>query len=381
MSDAAALAAAFDGALRAQGVVAGARRALTFAEVLHALPPRSTADLYWRARAAMLPSIDDLERFHAAFVRCFAPGDDDALRRLTESVPAPPPLPEDAARRPSLPPAPSEDRAQGEDARRAPEQWVLAASDERLAERDFEALSADEQAAILRLISRVRVAAEARESRRRRASRGGDRFDFRGTLRGAARTHGELLRRRATARRHTLRPLVFLLDVSGSMEPFARALLQYARVNAIARPRVRAFAFATRLTDLAPSLRRADDRRLMATLAQTIRDFGGGTRIGAALRAFNDGYAQRGLARGGTVVILSDGWEREDPELVRREMERLRRLTRRIVWVNPHKRHPAYEPLARGMAAALPYLDAFVSGHNVRTLDAVADAIEGRTTV
>lgn len=104
---------------------------------------------------------------------------------------------------------------------------------------------------------------------------------------------------------------------------------------------------------------------------------GGGTRIGASLHAFNDRYAQRGIARGGTVVILSDGWEREDPELLASEMARLRRLCRRIVWVNPQKKHPAYQPLVRGMVAALPYLDALVEGHNLRSIAAVADAIEG----
>jgi uncharacterized protein with von Willebrand factor type A (vWA) domain len=141
---------------------------------------------------------------------------------------------------------------------------------------------------------------------------------------------------------------------------------------------VRAFAFATRLTDLTPLLKRAPDERLMSALGNALGDFGGGTRIGAALHAFNAEYAQRGAARGGTVVIVSDGWERDDPEQVRSEMQRLRRLTRRIVWVNPHKRHPAYEPLVRGMAAALPFLDAFITGHNLRSLEAIADAIEGR---
>jgi hypothetical protein len=205
----------------------------------------------------------------------------------------------------------------------------------------------------------------------------GDRFDFRGTLRGAARTAGELMQRRTTRRRLRVRPVVFLLDVSGSMTPFARALIQYARVTAAARPAVRAFAFATRLTDLTPLLA-GSTGELMRAVGETVLDFGGGTRIGAALRAFNERYAVRGVARGGTVVILSDGWEREDPELVGAEMARLRRLARRIVWVNPHKRHAAYEPLARGMAAALPYLDAFLSGHSLRTLDAVAEAIEGK---
>jgi uncharacterized protein with von Willebrand factor type A (vWA) domain len=327
----------------------------------------------------MLPSIDDGPAFDAAFRAFFGSlGDDDALRALVQTVDAPPrPRPPETPKRESLPPPPSERPADAASAERAPVQWISAALEERVFERPFAELDARERAIMLRLMARVRIAAEHRRSRRRRPHPAGDRFDFRATLRAAARTGGELIRRRATGRRERLRPLVFLLDVSGSMEPFARALVQYARVNAVSRPAVRAFAFATRLTDLTPLLRRASDERLMAAIAAGVRDFGGGTRIGAALRRFNDRYAQRGVARGGTVVILSDGWERDDPELVRSEMQRLRRLARRIVWVNPQKRHPAYEPLARGMAAALPFLDAFVSGHNLRTLDAVADAIDG----
>jgi uncharacterized protein len=376
--DPAHAAAGFDRALRARGVVAGTRRARTFADVLHALPPATTSELYWRARAAMLPSIDDLDAFQAAFVELFGSlGDADALARLVRTLDVARP-PRDAPKRESIPPPPSEKPADEQSAERAPTQWIVASREEHLAERDFEDLDETERARMLRLIERARIAGDYRPSRRRRGHAHGDRFDFRGTLRGAARTAGELIRRRATRRRVRLRPLVFLIDVSGSMAPFARALVQYARVNAIARPRVRAFAFATQLTDLTPLLKRASDERLMAAIGSAVRDFGGGTRIGAALHAFNERFGQRGAARGGTVVILSDGWERDDPGLVGVEMARLRKLARRIVWVNPHKRHPAYEPLARGMAAALPYLDAFVSGHNLRTLEAVADAIEGK---
>jgi uncharacterized protein with von Willebrand factor type A (vWA) domain len=376
VKDPAWTAARFDAALRARGVIAGTRRAGTFAETLRVLAPRDAEGLYWRARTAMLPSIDDLESFHAAYLEFFGAIDEaDALHRLVRSVNAPP-APE-APKRASLPPPPSERPAAGADAERAPMQWVAASLEERVHDIAFEDLDDAERATMLRLIQRVRIAADARRSRRRRAHPHGDRFDFRATLRGAARTAGELVRRRASRRRTRLRPLVFLLDVSGSMAPYARALLQYARVNAIARPRVRAFAFATELTDLTPLLRRTGDDRLMAAIGSTVHDYGGGTRIGAALHAFNERHAQRGAARGGTVVVLSDGWERNDPALIAVEMQRLRRLARRLVWVNPHKRHPAYEPLARGMAAALPYLDAFVSGHSLRTLDAVADAIEG----
>ena len=166
----------------------------------------------------------------------------------------------------------------------------------------------------------------------------------------------------------------------GAYQSAIHGLNQRARVTAAARPVVSAFAFATRLTDLTPLLKRAGDDRLMGAIAETVRDYGGGTRIGAALRTFNERYAVRGAARGGTVVILSDGWEREDPALVGVEMARLRRLARRIVWVNPHKRHAAYEPLVRGMAAALPSIDVLLSGHSVRTLEAVAAAIEGLAT-
>ena len=376
--DEAAIAAGFDRALRVRGVTAGTRRAHTFASVLQTLPPRNADETYWRARVAMLPSIDDLDPFHAAFLEFFGSlGDADALTRLVRNVEVPPRPQRDRPRR-ETPPPPSE-RPVGQDAARdAPTQWLVASTEERIADSAFEELDDDERAAMLRLIGRVRIVAERRLSRRRRAHARGDRFDFRGTLRGAARTAGELIRRRATRRRERLRPIVFLLDVSGSMEPFARALLQYARVTAIARPRVRAFAFATRLTDLTPMLLRAGDERLMASIARAVRDYGGGTRIGAALRAFNNRYGQRGAARGGTVVILSDGWERDDPAEVGVQIARLRKLARRIIWVNPHKRHPAYEPLARGMAAALPYLDAFLSGHSLRTLNGVADAIEGR---
>lgn len=378
-ADEAALAAGFDRALAARGVSAGTRRARTFAEVLRTLPPASNAALYWRARVSMLPAIDDLTGFHAAFVDFFgSQGDAEALRGLVGGVEPPPRPAPDAAQRETLPPPPSERPADPRNAERAATQWIVASSEERLDEKAFEDLDEAERSAMLRLIERVRTAAELRASRRRRAHAHGDRFDFRRTLQSAARTAGELARRRTTRRRLRLRSLTFLLDVSGSMTPFARALVQYARVTASARPAVRAFAFATRLTDLTPLLTRAGDDQLMRALSETVHDYGGGTRIGAALRTFNERFAARGIARGGTVVILSDGWERDDPALVGTEMARLRRLTRRIVWVNPHKRHAAYEPLARGMAAALPYLDAFLSGHNLRTLEAVADAIEGR---
>jgi uncharacterized protein len=357
-------AAAFDRALAARDVVAGTMRARAFARALAAARPTTLADAYWIARAAMLPRIEDLAAFNDAFFAAWPDARDDALGALAASLAAVPPR---AGARQRVVASAGDEPAANDDA--APFVLAMASAEERLAERDFATLGSAERATMLRLIARLRAGAEARPSRRRRPGARGDRLDLRATARAAARTGGELIRQRKSTRRPRVRPLVFLCDVSGSMVPYAQALLHYARASALARPRVRAFAFATRLTDLTAALRRTISTR-------DVRDFGGGTRIGAALRAFNGEYAQRGVARGGTVVILSDGWEREDPELVRSEMERLRRLTRRIVWVNPQKKHPAFEPLARGMAAALPYIDALVAGHNLRSLAAVAACIE-----
>lgn len=374
MNGAAALAAGFSAALRAGGVHAGTRRARSFAEALACLPPDGVAELYWLARVSLLPSIADLPAFELAFGAFFGAGTVPDPPGGPAATPGdrPPPRVQRAAA-----PPPAAETADERAARDAPTRWLVASLEETLRERSFDTIAQHERAALLRLIAQVRTAGEPRPSRRVRAAARGERFDFRRTLRVAPRTLGELIRRRRSRRRERLRPLVFLVDVSGSMAPFARALLLYARATVRARDAVRAFAFATRLTDVTPLLRRTSDEELFLRTGALMRDFGGGTRIGAAIAAFVREYAQRGIARGGTVVILSDGWERDDPAALAEAMARLRRLTRRIVWINPQKRHPAYEPLVRGMAAALPSVDVLLSGHNVLTLEAVAAAIEG----
>jgi uncharacterized protein with von Willebrand factor type A (vWA) domain len=376
--DPVAFAAGFDRALARHGVDAGTRRTIAFAATLERARTDRPEELYWLARVSMLPTIEDLAAFGAAFVDTMETFVDvDLLRNLVENVPGARPPERPPERRRTTPPPPDDTPASPEDEREAVLFLAMASEDERLAERDFAEMDDRERIRALQALERTRVAIDLRRSRRRRAAARGDRLDVRATMRAAARTAGELVRKRATVRRETARPLVFICDVSGSMAPYARALLQYARVVSLARRKVRAFAFATQLTELTAIARRTSHASVMSAFGDALRDYGGGTRIGAALRDFNDRYGQRGAARGGTVVILSDGWERENPEAVATEMLRLRRLARRIVWVNPQKKHPAFEPLARGMAAALPYVDVFVTGHNVRSLDAIADAIEG----
>jgi uncharacterized protein with von Willebrand factor type A (vWA) domain len=195
---------------------------------------------------------------------------------------------------------------------------------------------------------------------------------MRRTLRGSLRTGGDPIRLARRRRRVVRRRLVLLCDISGSMEPYARAYMQFVTC---AGRNAEAFVFATRLTRITRALTSRNPERALQRAADAAPDWSSGTRIGEALRAFNDRHGRRGMARGAVIVILSDGWERGDPALVGREMERLARLAHRIVWVNPRVSAAGFEPRAGGMAAALPHLDALVSGHSLAALDEVVEAI------
>jgi len=170
---------------------------------------------------------------------------------------------------------------------------------------------------------------------------------------------------------------VLILDVSGSMAPYARALLQFAFAAMAAGRRVEVFCFGTRLTRVTRALRTRDPDRAFAELARGVSDWEGGTRIGDSLKSLLDGWSQRAALRGAIVVFCSDGLERGDPEVLRAQMARLRRLAFRVIWANPLKGSTRYEPLARGMAAALPSVDVFLSGHNLESLEELAAAVGG----
>ena len=198
---------------------------------------------------------------------------------------------------------------------------------------------------------------------------------MRRTLRGSMRTAGDPIRLARRRRRVVPRRVVMLCDISGSMEPYARAYLQFLTCAAGSGPNAEAFVFATRLTRLTRALRSRSPERAIQRAAAAAPDWSSGTRIGDALKSFNDRHGRRGMARGALVVILSDGWERGDPALVAREMERLSRLAYRIVWVNPRVGASEFSPQAGGMAAALPHCDALVSGHSLEALEEVVEAI------
>ena len=252
---------------------------------------------------------------------------------------------------------------------------ATASDEERLGRKSFDALEPHELAQLYRLMSRLELATPLRRTRRYEKGRHGERIDMRRTLRASLRTGGVPIHLARRRRRIVRRRLVMLCDISGSMEPYARAYLQFLTCAAGSGPNAEAFVFATRLTRLTRALASRNPERAIQRAAAAAPDWSSETRIGDALKEFNDRHGRRGMARGAVIVILSDGWERGDPMLVGREMERLALLAHRIVWVNPRVSAGAFSVQAGGMVAALPHCDALVSGHSFQALGEVAEAI------
>jgi uncharacterized protein len=252
-----------------------------------------------------------------------------------------------------------------------------ASGHELLREKDFGEMTPGEFQLARRLIAAIADARPRRASRRRRRDLRGDRLDMRRLIRQSLRTGGDPVMRPVRSRKHVPRKLVVLCDVSGSMDSYARALLLFLHAAVGSGPGVEVFAFGTKLTRLTAELGTRDPAAALERCREATHDWGSGTRIGASLAAFNETYGKRALSRGAVVLIVSDGWEREGNELVTREMARLSRAAYAVVWVNPLKGDPRYQPLAGGMRAALPYIDRFISGHNVRSLETLAAVLAG----
>jgi uncharacterized protein with von Willebrand factor type A (vWA) domain len=248
---------------------------------------------------------------------------------------------------------------------------------ELLRDKDFAELSDEELLRLRELIDRIARTRPLRRSRRTRRDPLGEALDVRGMIRASLRTGGDSVDRPLRARKEVPRRLVLLCDVSGSMDSYARALLLFLHAAVGAGRGVEAFAFGTRLSRLTPDLATRDPMAALERCTEEVVDWGSGTRIGASLREFNEVYGRRGLSRGAIVVIVSDGWEREDPALVGREMARLGRVAYAVIWVNPLKGNPDYQPLAGGMRAALPFVDRFLAGHNLRSLEELATILAG----
>jgi uncharacterized protein with von Willebrand factor type A (vWA) domain len=377
-----ALSSAFSRRLRDSGVPVTAERAARFAHALTLVRPVSRRQLYWTARAVLVSDSGQMKEFDSVFASVFG-------GRPLQAEPEPePPAATEPAPDSSTPPrrrggtgmgaeglSPAPPGAGGDEDLREVALPVAASDEERLREKRFDALEPGELAQLYRLMARLDVATPTRRTRRSERDRRGERMDMRRTLRGSMRTAGDPIRLARRRRRVVRRRMVMLCDISGSMEPYARAYLQFLTSAAGCGPNAEAFVFATRLTRLTRALRSRSPEPAIQRAAAAAPDWSSGTRIGDALKAFNDRHGRRGMARGAVIVILSDGWERGDPALVAREMERLSRLAHRIVWVNPRAAAGGFSPRAGGMAAALPYCDALVSGHSMEALDEVAEAI------
>ena len=401
--DLALVAARFGAALRAAGVPADPGRCERFARAVTVARPPTLQGLYLCALATLVASQDHVETLRRVFLDVFggpeglAPGGDeqpsgghprtaqvaDLLRQAAEAARAhgvPPDggdsgeLPADGiSRRQQLVPV-DEGAGEDEDPEAEEPRHTLASAVERLASTDFAELTPAELLMLSGLMRKLTLAVPLRRSRRPRSTPHGRQADLRATLRQARRTGGHPLRLARQAPLLEPRRLIVLCDISGSMEPYARAMLQLLYCAA-GGAEAEVFTFATRLTRLTGTLAHTRPGVALKEAGQAAPDWLGGTRIGESLAEFNDTYGRPGMARGAVVVIISDGWDTGDPAVLRREMERLSRVAHRIVWVNPRTQSPEYEPLAGGMAAAWPYCDAVVSAHSLHALDDLTAAL------
>ena len=379
--------------LHAAGVPVSPERSGRFATTIALARPATVDDMYWAGRVTLLSDVDQIAAYDAVFGQVFrgrtdvadwrgqAPSELEAPGR-GRAAPAPDrpgaddPREAEGSAPPRLAsPAPSPTSDEANDGEGA-DLLAAASADERLGETDLADLTPDELAALRGLMAALPWATPRRPSRRTARHPRGRHLDLRATLRRARSTGGDPVRQAFRQRTDRPRHLVLIADVSGSMEPYARAYLHLLH-GAVRAARADAFVFATRLTWLTRALANSNPDLALRRATAAATDWSGGTRIGDALKAFVDDHGRRGMARGAVVVIVSDGWETGDPAVVGEQMARLARLSHRIVWVNPRSAAAGYQPLVGGMAAARPYVDTFVSGHSVAALDDVVAAIGG----
>jgi uncharacterized protein with von Willebrand factor type A (vWA) domain len=358
--------------MRAGGARVGVGELLSAHRALAAVDPSDREAAYFALRATLCSRRDDLPAFDAAFAEWFVP------------PPAAPPEPADAlddAAKLVLPSmaVPSEQRMPvvPDDMEVVQSVW----SDvELLRHKDFADYTDEERRRARRAIRTLAETTPKRPSRRTRPARRrgapphAARPDLRRTVRASLRTGGDPLERHWREPAERPQPLVLVCDVSGSMEPYARMLLVYMQACVAARRRVEAFVFGTRLTRITSELRGRDPDRALERAAGATQDWSGGTRIGEAIATLNREHGRR-VGRGAVVVLLSDGWDRGDPDELEREMARLSRCAHRLIWLNPLKALPEYRPLTRGMRAALPYVDEFMAGNSLASLEQLAEAL------
>jgi uncharacterized protein len=357
----------FGRVLREVGIEVGPGRIVDAVEGLGAVDLTRQEDVYFTLRQTLVSRQHELELFDRAFAAWFLRGPVAPLVRQKQEQQA------DRFLQASLttPGVPEEAEIGGDPIE------LGASSHELLREKDFAEMTPEEFERCRLLMVAIGRTRPRRASRRRAPDPRGDRLDLRRLVRRSLRSGGDPVEQAWRARKVVPRKLVVLCDVSGSMDAYSRALLLFLHSVVGSGPGVEAFGFGTRLTRLTPDLATRDPEAALARASATAVDWGSGTRIGESLAEFNTVYGPRALSRGAVVVIVSDGWERDDPGLLEREMARLARASYAIVWVNPLKGNPEYQPLAGGMRCALPFVDRFLPGHNLRSLEELAAVLAG----
>jgi uncharacterized protein len=365
--------------LREAGVEVGPGRLRDALRALDDIDLRIRDDVYYALACTLIAKHDDLEIFDRAFRAWFerAPTKNLGQRPVDLGL-------MDFAREPDKQAVPAhsvvslDEQPEGDEADVATAVW---SAKEILRQKDFGEMTAQELRDLRRACERLARNLPRRASRRLEPSSDGRRVDPRRTMRLAMRSEGEPVQRAFRRRKLVERRVVFICDVSGSMEPYARALVLFLQAAVAAGRKVEAFTFGTRLTHLTPYLDGRDPDRALDRASKAVKDWAGGTRIGESLDAFNRQYARRGMTRGAIVVIASDGWERGDTSLLASAMATLHRRCRAVVWINPLKGTADYQPLAGGMQAALPFIDVFLPGHNLASLEVMVRIISklGRT--
>jgi uncharacterized protein len=390
--DLAGVAARLGHTLHRARVAVSPERAGRWATALRLARPATIDELYWLGRVTLVLDRAEIAIYDAVFAAVFRGlsdvaddrGDSNQVPVSTSAGGRTPDDRDQAQERPGggprsspigEPAEPDVDAAQTAESARP----AVSTGHDVLRQRDFADCTPDELAQLRRIVTAMHVAPPRRPSRRHRRHHHGRSIDRRATMRQARRTGGqpfELRLRKPSERR---RRVVLIADVSGSMESYSRAYL-YLLHGSVRALGAETFVFATRLTRLTRQLRTttSDPERALRAAVADVGDWSGGTRIGESLRLFNDGWGRRGVARGAVVVIVSDGWESGDPTLLGEQMARLRRLAHRIIWVNPRAKSSRFEPLTGGMAAALPHVDRFASGHSLAALDDVLAAMSER---
>ena len=354
--------------LRGTGVQASTDRVHAAVQALAELDPMRTADVYWAGRLTLCGSPDELARYDAAFRAYFGdrPGTVVRRQRLTTT-------------QLQLVAEPGDSGASGQGDQEAAPMVAAASTVEQLRHRDVTLLDAAEREHLRRLLAAMRLPGERRTTRRLRPSLRGQ-VDGGRTLRAWLAAGGEPapLRHRSPGTRP--RRVVLLVDVSGSMDTYADALLRFAHAAARgSRTATEVFVLGTRLSRVTREMAHRDPDVALSLVGAMCPDAGGGTRLGVLMKEFLDRWGQRGAARGAVVVVLSDGWERDDPALLGEQVARLSRLAHRVVWSNPRKAAPGFTPTAGGMAASLPHLDDFVEGHSLAAYEHLAEVVLGRS--